>query len=475
MLGTGALGRACAAALAAHPNTAPVHLLTRDKALAEASLESGGPSRKSLHGGAADPPRAVASPNIHLKVLSITDGCPSVSPGAAPLFLCTPAVSYLRPDDGWANVALGAEHSSITHDYLRAIGQQHTATTTGGDAGGAVPLFVGVFTRGLSVDGVSPAQQCDDLLNDAATSAASNARRPVVPTVVLSGPIIAREWIGQSTPPPAPAPVGPASPAAAAAPTSTAAPSARAFSGTALTAALYTPSIAADAGRIADLAAAVAALFPRESTTFLTDADAGAVLSLVNSCLPLCAFGAGMVSHVYQGATGSALASYAEHAADSTTQLVNGILARPSGTPLPLSVWSTIYSVCTDFTARELILGRRMDFYFRRQDAAQAIYRGAGHHQFGATVDGVATLLQRHGVSNSFYAALMDAHATLLRASRVGEGLVKRGYAGYGEPAGETVLLQHAMALDGAAIAGDEDRLAAAKKNILTTFHDALF
>lgn len=478
VLGAGELGKACAFALAASRRVAAVHLLTRDAALAGGASASAAASA-APHGEAWPWPSVVQLHEMHRLDDGSHDALRRRHPyQQGPLFLCTPCTSYLAPDDAWARAALGNAHRPATHDQLRR--HRRDAAESGVGRGG----FVAVFTRGFTADGAVPAELAEALLNDAADSTDAGAGGCTdTPVLVAAGPLLASEWAVQSTPaaraaaapPRPPSALGPvhshaatcAGPAAGSSPELL-----HAYSGVALTFAAWTPSVVADAGRQAALAEELQRLFARESVTYLTAPDAAAVLAIVNGCAPLCAFGGGLVSSVYAGASVTSQAAYAQHAVGATERLVNDLLGRAAGTPLPTAAVATLWSACTCMASREFALGRKLEFYFRKQDAVEAVLCGHTHHVFAATVDGLHARLQGSAVASPFYEVLMDTYNTMIRASRSGEGLVKEGYYGYRDslPDGGGVLLREIAKVDEAMLSGDEERFTAAKKHIMEVF-----
>ncbi|CAG9577964.1 conserved hypothetical protein [Leishmania major strain Friedlin] len=529
VLGAGELGKACACALAANRSVDFVTLLTRDAAMAAPekatatlpSMYSGGLANFSgAEGSSAGASSSPAAPSsitatpwpsvVHMQDLKqfCRDAASAINRKRAqhPLFLCTPCASYLPGHDAWARAAFGNEHCPATHDVLTRWRSAPAAIASLQSEPAPFNGFVAVFTRGFAANGAVPAQLADALLNgplvEHASSAAPGSLSEIeTPVLVASGPVLAKEWSLQSTPLASsgasatlssPIPSRPPSALSAATGadggaseigTKAALPSAsgrelpHAFSGVALTFASWTPSIAADTGRQEALAEQLRLFFPRESVTYLTAPDAAAILAIVNGCVPLCSFGAGLVSSVYTGTSVTSLAAYAQHAVAATEQLVNKLLGRAAGTPLPLPAVSTLWCACTCLVSREFALGRKLDFYFRKQDAAEAIFRGHEHHLFAATVDGLHERMQASGVASPFYEVLMDTYNTMIRASRTGEGLVKEGYYGYrdtlGEESGE--LLGQVTRVDQAMLSGDEARFTEAKERIMKAFAGSTF
>ncbi|EPY21982.1 hypothetical protein STCU_08408 [Strigomonas culicis] len=244
-------------------------------------------------------------------------------------------------------------------------------------------------------------------------------------------------------------------------------------SATALTFAVANEALRTDAGLLRAARLQVGRLFARESVTLLEEPDGADVLALVNACLPLCSFGAGLVSNAYAGNSVGALAAYLQHACSATEALVNTLLGRPRGSPLPPAVWSSLSMACTTFASREFVLGRQLDYHFKKNDALRAVYSGMSHANLAATVDGIHTLLQRHQYSSPFYEVLMDAFNTHIRASVAGEGLVKEGYYGYRESP-PSPLLREITKVDDALFSGDEERFEKARKNFEKVFSDSL-
>ncbi|KPA80623.1 hypothetical protein ABB37_04816 [Leptomonas pyrrhocoris] len=516
VLGAGEMGKACALALAAD-GAAAVRLLTRDAVHAaldyryhEASTNASASTTKRA--AAPQWPPAIRFYDVQ-KMLRDDAGVAECTKG--PLFICTPITAYLPSDDAWAKAALGEEHSAVTHDVLQCWQRVNSPLPSPAMQTSTATPFVCLFTRGFTADGDVPAQLTEKLLNGGASASTAvhvgTPRRSdkEIPVVVAAAPLLAKEWALQCTPitinPDVTSSLSSSSPHSSSIPprpqsalsdetvergikkqlhlvknttAEAAAPASlypHAFSGVSLSFAAWSPSIHSDAGRQAALAQQLKEMLPRESITYLREPDAAAVLSIVNGCVPLCAFGAGLVSSVYTGASVSALASYAQHATLATEELVNQLLDRPSGTPLPIAAWSTLNGASTSLASREFALGRRFDFYFRKQDAVQAIFRGHAHQLFAATVDGLHTRMQTSSVASPFYEALMDTYNTMIRASRAGEGLVKEGYYGYNDaPKDEGVLLRHALQVDEAMLSGDEDRFTAAKERLVKAFPGAV-
>ncbi|KAG5490332.1 hypothetical protein JKF63_00452 [Porcisia hertigi] len=529
ILGAGELGKACACALAANGGVSSVTLLTRDVSMVapdnvtstssstckvnpEQSLTGGGSSSSASRTLAA-PSTTAATPwpsVVDLQELKrfCSDSASLINHRRAehPLFLCTPSVSYLSSHDPWARAALGDEHCSTTHDMLTMWRSLLTAEAPLGSGPAPLPGFVAVFTRGFAADGAVPSQLAEALLNgplseSSGSPVSRSVPRSETPVLVASGPLLAKEWALQSTPragggtsavlssSSSPRPPGALSETASAdrgvnksEPGAVILPEtckqlSHAFSGVALTFAAWTPSVAADSGRQKELAEQLRQCFPRESVTYLTTPDAAALLAIVNGCVPLCSFGAGLVSSVYTGTSVTSLAAYAQHAVSATEKLVNELLGRAAGTPLPLPAVSTLWFACTCLVSREFALGRKLDFYFRKQDALEATFRGQAHHLFAATVDGLHTRMLAGGVTSPFYEVLMDTYNTTIRASRVGEGLVKEGYYDYrdtlAEGSGE--LLRHVTHVDQAMLSGDETQFKAAKERIMQAFAGSVF
>ncbi|KPI86777.1 hypothetical protein ABL78_4146 [Leptomonas seymouri] len=517
VLGAGELGKACALALAAGGASA-VRLLTRDVSLVTLDSGSRGPSAATP----ASPSNEAASSQWPSSIgfysvsQTLSDDVALSQYTKGPLFVCTPITAYLSYDNTWAKTALGSEHSAVTYDVLRRWRRTVSNPPLSSPAFPAVrpnalAPFVSTLTRGFTADGFVPAQIAEELLNRGTSASpiddtdVSGRDDRDIPVLVAAGPLMAMEWARQCTPitsspdqaassssktsfiPPRPRSVMDGNAEAeeqseelrpvrgGTNATALASSYPHAFSGASLTFAAWTPSIHADAGRQDALAQQLHEMFSRESITYLREPDAAAVLSIVNGCAPLCAFGAGLVSSVYSGANVNALASYAQHATSATEQLINQLLGRSRGTPLPIAAWSTLNCACTSLVSREFALGRQLNFYFRKQDAEQAIFRGRTHQLFAATVDGLHTRMQASGVASPFYEVLMDTYNTMIRASRAGEGLVKEGYYGYRDAQeDESVLLRHAMQVDEAMLSGDEGRFAAAKERLVKAFSGAV-
>lgn len=365
---------------------------------------------------------------------------------------------------------MAAAHDPQAYLFL----QRWAADTTTGTGGlSAVPRFVATFTRGLAADGTSPSELVGKALGEAGTDVA---------LVRVYAPLYPKEWAAQSA---AAMAGGNGKTEAVGKTTSTAIPprpqSARAsspdvaspslhpplFSGTALTIAVQ----AADPGVETAVRQYLAESFPRESTSFVPGTDAAA-LDLLNACIPLCTFGAGLVGNRYPTALSSSLAAYTQHAVSGTETLLRDVLGR-SAVALPAHVWATLCSGCTNYAARDFVLGRTYDFHFRQRDALQAVYPAQGHHPLCATVDGLYALLRAAGVSSPFYEALIDTFSTFLRASSVGEGLVKMGCDAFRDPP-PSLLMQHVTEVDAAMLSGDEERFEAAKRRVTEAFSGGL-
>ncbi|EKF32960.1 hypothetical protein MOQ_003179 [Trypanosoma cruzi marinkellei] len=199
-------------------------------------------------------------------------------------------------------------------------------------------------------------------------------------------------------------------------------------------------------------------LWCRESVTWLTEPKSSELLSLINGCFPLCSMGAGMVSSEYPASV-SAMMSYMQHAISATEKLVNEVLSRPQGTPLPACAVATLAMACTNHASREFIFGRRLNFHFRHRDAIRAVFPGNSHESLDASVAGLHTLLKQRSFSSPFYEVLMDAFLTVLRASVAGRGLVRTGCYDYRDQISmeDAPLLRHVLAVDEAMLSGDED------------------
>ncbi|GET90514.1 hypothetical protein, conserved [Leishmania tarentolae] len=529
ILGAGELGKACACALAANRSVDSVTLLTRDASmaapekttatspsthssdLANASGAGGSSTGASSSTAAASNNAATVWPSVvHLQDLKkfYRDAASDTNCKRAqhPLFLCTPCASYLPSHDAWARAVFGNEHCSATHDVLTRWRSSSGTVDSSKPEGASSTRFAVVFTRGFAANGAVPAQLADALLNGPIAEHDSSAGSDPLaegetPVLVASGPVLAKEWSLQSTPlalrgasaalsSPIPSRPPSALSAIAAAdgdgsetrrratpPSVSGMELPHAFSGVALAFAVWTPSVAADTGRQEALAEKLRLFFPRESITYLSAHDAAAILAIVNGCVPLCSFGAGLVSSVYTGTSVTSLAAYAQHAVSATEQLVNKLLGRACGTPLPLPAVSTLWCACTCLVSREFALGRKLDFYFRKQDATEAIFRGHEHHLFAATVDGLHERMQASGVASPFYEVLMDTYNTMIRASRTGEGLVKEGFYGYRDTLGEDCgeLLRQVTRVDEAMLSGDEARFTEAKERIMKVFSGSTF
>lgn len=268
----------------------------------------------------------------------------------------------------------------------------------------------------------------------------------------------------------------------------------------------------------------------------------GYVLGIVNGLLPLLSFGGGLVHSAYavsstslyrcgltETTTTGALFSYAQNAVVAAEQLLQGLwesyhchrakdekttevsssvmcssrsapfcmvsnLPKPSEVPealppLPPTVTSTIFLACLDHSSREFILGKQIDYHFRKDDALNAVFRsvaasvswerqnrfkemygtkgenrmfdeiaavdhhdGEGRIQTGvqnfaisgfsrsatqngctsfhstsiaSSVEGLSCLLEREKVHSSFFQALTETYHTVLRASLTGQRLVQ--------------------------------------------------
>ncbi|CCW59716.1 unnamed protein product [Phytomonas sp. EM1] len=438
VLGPGELGVACALALLANHPSRTVSLLSRDGKAGGAATSAGFTRRI--------PPR--------LRIVSYPTAAEREWPHA--VFLCTPAESLIAPSPSFSS-------TSPVRTFLRDWRDRK-----GDTGGGKGPFsFLAVFTRGLSTAGVTPVDlACQEMLPGGEVEGEEGERRGMPLILSATGPIFAREWAAQSNPPGSPS----SSPEQGLTPdqeSETRSDPPRQFSGTALVFALNHAT--SDAGLVSALRRHLQEdLFRREAVTLLEGPDSGAEVKLINACLPLCAFGAGLVSNYYAGSNASALAAYAQHALRATTGLINGLLGRTVDTPLPPCLCSTLCAVCSHYGLREFVLGRRFDFHFKKAFALQAVYPGQTHTAFTSTVNGLHTLMRARSVSSPFYEVIMDTFSTLLRASVVGAGLVKEGYYDYRQP-GSSPFLEHAMKIDEAVFSHDEVAFEAAKSRFIST------
>ncbi|ORC93466.1 uncharacterized protein TM35_000013430 [Trypanosoma theileri] len=344
-------------------------------------------------------------------------------------FLCVPVTS-LGEEEG--DVSLSTSKIPI----LECLKKNHD-----------VPTFV--FTRGLSRNGLTPLEH----LNHAVKLQMSKL-------VVVSGPLFAKEWAEVSTPSSIDSDSG--------INTTTNTISKNDNNGVSLTFAMPDGTTKDALETVQHL---TERLWRRESITWLTEPGAADVLSIVNACVPLCGMGAGMVSSEFPASV-SAMMSYMQHSISSTEQLVNQVLNRLQGTPLPASAVTTLAMACTNHASREFVFGRRLNYYFRHRDAIRAVFPGNSHESLDATVSGLHMLLTRRSLSSPFYEVLMDAFLTVLRASVAGRGLVRAGVYDYRDhiTSEDAPLLMHAKALDDAILAGDEKRFDEARKAVEMAF-----
>lgn len=506
VLGAGEVGSACALALLANQPTSHVSLLTRDEEFAQQVAHSTRIPFKAFPHHAISIPAA-----LQVKALPKSEAASVGTESASDaVFVCTPVPALLPLDDPWKQATLRSRDESRVYTFLRRWASSAHASS----AGAELP-FVSVFTRGLAADGRLPAELVQRALThgEAETNEQSHTQHQQqvqhVPLLVATGPLLAREWAahsllvplastektseaatgsaaaaggrGTSSIPPRPRSALTAdslakegesrdtvpTSAASEADKATGLPFPQRFSGTALSFALCSPRHDLGLSRAMEQLLTTR-FFHRESVSVLHDPDGAHVLSVVNACLPLCAFGAGLVSNVYAATGGSvaALAAYSQHASLATQCLVNDVLQRAKGTPLPYSVYATLNLACTNHASREFVLGRQMDFRFRKKDAMEAVFKAEGRHTMDATADGLHSLLRRCGARVPFYEGLLDAYSALLRASVVGEGLVKEGYYDYLDgPA--SPLLGYAMRVDAAMFAGDDERFEKAKEELV--------
>nr|CCD13519.1 unnamed protein product [Trypanosoma congolense IL3000] len=300
-----------------------------------------------------------------------------------------------------------------------------------------------LFTRGFTRCGLTPLEKLRQVLGP---------RQPKL--LVVSGPLFAREWAAVSTPPYGVADNGSSSSGS--------------NNGVTLS---FAAAVDVDTGARCLLQQLTERLWWRECVTWVDDPLSAEVLSLVNGCVPLCSMGAGLVSNEYPGSV-SALTSYMQHAVGATEKLVNDVLGRPLGTPLPACALSTIAMACTNYAAREFAFGRRLDYHFRHRDALRATFPDRSYEPLDATVAGLHTLLGRRVVSSPFYEVLMDAFLTLLRASVAGRELVRTGHYEYRDGVRDenATLLRHALAVDSAVVSGDEQRFDEARRLLQEAF-----
>lgn len=262
----------------------------------------------------------------------------------------------------------------------------------------------------------------------------------------------------------------------------------------------------------------------------------GHVLGIVNGVLPLLSFGAGLVHSSYttpslnslqchyfaQSSTTGALFSYAQNAVLATESLIEDLWrsqqyrmkkkdevsdeensvsntstsgispssfaknSRPL--PLPPTVVSTLFLVCLDHCSREFILGKQLDYHFRKADALNAVFwdnsasdswerngsvtqsiteknnyekggKSSSANSNGGTqmkgqqenfatsgatrlssprksfafcnttiassVEGLSALMEREKIDSPFFQVLIDTYHTVLRASSIGQRLVR--------------------------------------------------
>ncbi|KEG14623.1 hypothetical protein DQ04_00371090 [Trypanosoma grayi] len=411
VLGSGELGTACALSLLANGNEATmVTMLGRDKEYLH-DLQHGSRAFRPFDHRVRVPSR-----------LSFQEMGGGLLESGEASFLCVPVTSFAGKDDA-------TSPASADPPVLQCLRQHADA-----------PTFV--FSRGLSRGGLTPCEQ----INHAMCSQASKL-------VVVSGPLFAKEWAAAS------------------------AQELRSDSSNSSSNGNNGISLAFAMDDATDAAARVAVqelterLWRRECVTWLMEPAAAGVLSLVNACVPLCSMGAGLVSSEYPSCV-SAMMSYMQHAISATERLVNEVLSRPQGTPLPACAVTTLAMACTNHASREFIFGRRLNFHFRHHDAIRAVFPGNSHEPLDATVEGLHTLLQQRSLSSPFYEVLMDAFLTVLRASVVGRGLVKTGCYDYRHHlrVEDSSLLQHALAMDEAVLSGDEQRFEKTRQAVAMTF-----
>lgn len=263
------------------------------------------------------------------------------------------------------------------------------------------------------------------------------------------------------------------------------------------------------------------------------------ILGLVNGVIPILAFGAGLVQAEYGTSIGSAsaLLSYTQNAVRATELLVFQLSqensevnelesdstmkdenwavcsygsSHSSRWRLPSEVHSAIYASCLEHSSREFQLGKRMNFYFRKEDALRAVYgvprqpskvgAGSGRRECGSacspqdmveeanndgvisdTVEGLHSLLHSKNISSPFFQALIDAFLTIRRGSEVGQELVssrryEAGQGGYGGVNSDEVtsspslLLEKIKKVDQAMIHGTEEDLKLASKELADAF-----
>lgn len=248
------------------------------------------------------------------------------------------------------------------------------------------------------------------------------------------------------------------------------------------------------------------------------------VLGLVNGVLPLIAFGGGLVAHVYGSppavSATAALLSYAANAVDATTDLIQRLLLHhhshpspssqatsqapvPAAVVIPPIAVAAIYCAAQDHSSPEFQLGKHLEFHFRKEDALKATFRstsssGGAEREVPAkatledTADGMQNLLEllyesemerkvAEGDSSDvedaceeavspLFDGLLDAYVTVVRASVVGEGLVKAGYSTYRSVSSAPQLMAAVQAVDEAMINGTEEDLKAAAEALVTRF-----
>eukprot|EP00796_Vickermania_ingenoplastis_P002302 gene2302-1439_t len=526
VLGGGAMGTACALALLAGTRSHALRsegvvqgchtalILSRQRQMLEAVTEGPGGGRQMQLGPTVSLP---LPPSSRLTVESYeaaledrtafpyyrgaasadesigTDRCGANAPSPIPRVccVCTPLAALTGPATGEGEVP------DLACSPVRAALQKWWRRP-----GGATL----VFSRGLSAAGHHAAEALLELKPAAAAG----------PLLTVCGPLLSREWATQNA-------------AAAVAPDSSPEVPARGappspFSGTSFTVALASPvPLWAEPGAYhRRLEEEVQALFPRENVSYYRlegpgDAPAAAVLGLVNGCLPLIAFGAGLVQAAYAAAgPTSALMSYAQNAADAVTDLARAVVfgvnsgpssaeeqqapttaaaalssSSPSRSPLtrlspgspvltlPAGAVAAITLAAMDHTSKEFALGRQMNFRFRKADALRAVYRGVGGPAAAVgsamedTVEGLYVLLTATGHSSPLFEALVDAYHTLLRSSLVGQGVVKAGYTGFRDTsAGPGSMLHQMLKVDEAMIHGTEEHLKAAAQKLVDTKPD---
>ncbi|EPY31625.1 hypothetical protein AGDE_08958 [Angomonas deanei] len=369
ILGAGELGTACALALLRNRGDAGLTLFTNDEELSCRTKSAKPEKFKAFKRDSfMIPPK--------LEIQTLTENSARIR---GPLFVCTPSFSLLPPTDPWAKEVLKTAHTDAYYKFL-----QEWSTNTPDEH--QKDRFICVFSRGTSSEGETTTALVESIVR---------ACDKDIPVLCATGPFLSREWA--------------------------AAEEKKAVSGISLSFAVHgTPP---EPQQVAKLQADLEHLFCRENVAFLKEKDSATLLSLCSASALLCAFGAGLVSNVYAGGGGvSALQSYSQNALLATQELVNEVLSRPPGTPLPVWASSVLYLACHSHASKEFIFGRQLDFHFKKNDALRAVFSGATHAHLSATVDGVYSLLKTHHVDSPFLIFLWMRSIRTFEPLRRGSG-----------------------------------------------------